>query len=212
MEDNLKNVTNDNWLEFYQRVNDSRQFYAEKAWETIKFHILLSSSLISVSLGTIALLHTSEVFLKMTGGMRAVLILPILLLPLAMYEIIRVGNRNFDRECNRMYEQAAIIMKLEEKFGFTSEKRNKEKINQITEEEKYLPPRYNEKKWLTTKAYIDDMMSCCQKKDNLYCNMRVIFRLFKYASIALSIFIIVLILLHIHGLIYLPTCVIHTHA
>jgi len=187
--------TNRDWLEFYKKAHNDQTFFAEKAWETIKLHILLSSSLISITVGTLVLMHTSEVFFRFGAKERIILIGSLLILPITMILILYIGFRNFSRECRRMYEQASILMKLEEKFGFSVEKRAKER-KQFLKDETYVPERYLEKIWDSSSEFIKDVML---RKDTLYGNMSPIFKIFLGVSVALIVSILIVILAHLTG-------------
>jgi len=191
----ISEITSKDWLEFYKKTHNDKKFFAEKAWETIKLHILLSSSLISITIGTLALMHTSEVFLGFGTNEKSMLIAPLFILPFTMASILYIGSRNFDRECRRMYEQASIMMKLEEKFGFSVEEREEER-KQFLEDKTYVPERYSEKIWNSSSEFIKDVMSA---KDTLHGNMRRIFDIFFWVSVLLMILIWVVILAHQAG-------------
>lgn len=177
------------WLEFYRRSNNIRYFFSDKAWETIKLHILLSSSLISVTIGALALMHTSGDYLALDKVMRFILVLLLVFLPVSMLLIVYQGSTNFVRECKRMYEQISIIMKLEEKLGLDGERTERK---QFPKDDKYVPKRYDEI-WNDSNQFIKDMMS---RKDTLYSNMFPIFRIFEGASFALIFSVIGVAILH----------------
>jgi len=111
-----------------------------------------------------------------------------------MLGIVRIGSKNFDRQCRRMYNEATIIMKLEERFGVLGERAEKIRRH-FPKEEKYVPTDW-ENTWDTTKEYRDKMMS---KNDAFYSNMSPIFKIFWWLSWALVSLIFVLILLHLTG-------------
>jgi hypothetical protein len=184
------------WIEFYKKVHDDKKFFAEKGWESIKFHILLASSLISITVGALIAVHTSDVFLGLYNYTRAIFTGFLIILPITMFLVLRIGLKNFKRECKRMYEQASILMKLEERFDFSGERTEKKK--EFLKEKMYNPPRYYETKWNLTSSFIDDMLSCC--KENFYCTMSRIFKTFMGISIGLIILIIIVALGHIFGI------------
>lgn len=112
-----------------------------------------------------------------------------------MFFILIVGNKNFKRECERIYEQIAILIKLEDKFGLY---RNLKSELNIIKDKNIFPKRYfkndQEKGWNTTEDFIEYMMG---RKNTLYSNMRNIFRIFFLIAIILTFFIIGLIMLHL---------------
>jgi hypothetical protein len=192
-------MANVRWDELYQKVLKEKHFFADKAWETIKFHTILSSSLISITIGALVGLHTSETFLELSIWKRLILLSILFILPYTMKKIIAIGFSNFERECERMYENSTILMKLEEKLGFFQEREKKEKLT-LPQDKTYISPRSfedkAEKQWKTTKDFTRDMLNCVENKKNLYCNMKKIFELFSRAAWILAFSIIVVIGLH----------------
>lgn len=182
-------MTNE-WLELYRKTNAQRQFFADKAWETIKFHIVLLSSLISITIGTLAVIRTSEIFLTLLNEkMKFLLTVTLVILPITMLLIIRMARANFERECRRMYEQISIIMKLEEKMGFLVERTERE---QFKEDNRYFPKRYYEP-WNNSEKFVDDMM---KRKDTIHRNMGKIFTIFENISYVLMSLIVLIAILH----------------
>lgn len=171
------------WLEFYRKASNERQFFAEKAWETIKFHIVLASSLISITVGALSLMLTSEVFLILPKIIKSLLTILVVILPITMLYVVGMGSRNFNRECKRMYEQISIIMKIEERLDLTQQRI---KPKQFPRDTTYFPQRYDEK-WDNSCQFINTMM---RRKDTLYGIMRGIFTLFKSVSWTLIAIII----------------------
>jgi len=186
------------WLEFYKKVLKRWLNFVDKAWETIKFHTLLLSSLVSITASALALMHTSDVFLKLGIVERVVLTGALLIFPITMLLILRIGLDNFNRTCRRMYERASVVMKLEEKFRLLGERTEKK---QFPLDETYVPKKYVEKIWASSDDYIKDMML---EKDAFYSNMSRIFKLFWWLSWTLAAVIFVLILLHLIGYFQLP--------
>jgi len=190
-------MTQDSWSEVFKKALEEKHFFADKAWETIKFHTVLSSSLVSITIGALVGLHTSEIFLKLIIWKRLILLLILVILPYVMMKIIGIGFSNFKRECDRMYERSAILMKMEEKLGFF---KNRDKNGNLilSEDKTYLSPRFFEKKWKSTNEFRKDMLDCSDGKNNLYCNMEKIFQLFKGASwILICSILIITIGLHL---------------
>lgn len=185
-----ENETNNEWLELYKKTNAERKIFAEKAWETIKIHIVLLSSLISITIGTLAVTHTSEIFLTLLDEkMKFLLNASLLILPIIMLRIIRTARLNFKRECKRMYEQISIIMKLEEKMGFLEERTENK---QFKDDKGYFPKRYYDK-WDNSEKFVKDMM---KRKDTIYRNMRQIFSIFEIISYVLISLVVLIAILH----------------
>jgi len=184
--------SNNSKFEFYKRICVEKNFFADKAWETLKFHTILSSSLISITIGTLVLMQTSETFHKLNLVMRGGLTLSLIFLPVIMFFIIRTGSKNFERECRRMYEILAILIKLEEDFHFRERRPIKEDDllkSAFSKEAEYIPERWKGT-WGTTKEFIDRMIKC--EKDSLYGIMNRIFLIFKVVSIIMIIAIIII--------------------
>lgn len=189
-------MTGVQWVKLYERIVKEKHFFAEKAWETIKFHTILSSSLISITIGALVGLHTSEIFLELILWKRLILLAILFILPFTMKRVVGIGFTNFQRECDRMYEHSAILIKLEEKLKFRQE-REKNGSLPFYEDKTYLSPRFFENEWKSTNEFRKNMLDCSDTKDNLYCNMRKIFRLFDRISWILFCSIIVVIALHL---------------
>ena len=167
---------NSAWLELYKLTFGQERLLADKAWETIKFHILLSSSVISITialLGYIQTLTLSEIIKMLLTGSVAIL-------PYTMVRMLNMGSRNFRRECERLYEQITIRMKVEDKLDLRRERKEAEK-KLFPGDEKYIPARWDEKKWQSSKQFVDDMLSCLTR-NNFYCIMRPIFSIFRIVS------------------------------
>ena len=160
---------NNYWLEFYKKVYNEKQFFSDKAWKTIEFHILLSSSLISITIGALVLIYTSHI----DKLIRVVLTSSLLFLPSTMFLILRVGSRNFRRECDRMYQMVWILKELE--------KREKD----FSEEETYNLGRYYEETQNKT-HFVKDMLC---RQDKFYSIMNNIFCIFQIISCLLIGFI-----------------------
>jgi hypothetical protein len=190
-------MPDDPLVKLYEKILKEKHFFAEKAWETIKFHTILSSSLISITIAALVGLHTSETFLGLILWKRLILLSILLILPFTMKKVIVIGFSNFERECKRMYEHSAILMKIEEKLKFRKEREKTGNLTLFPEDKKYLSPRFFKKKWANTDKFIDDMLNCNKKKDNLYCNMKKIFELFIDTSRILIFSIILVIALHL---------------
>jgi len=184
-------------LELYKKTLKAQDFFAEKGWESIKFHILLSSSLVSITVGALIAMHTSSVFNGLKYEAKGLLTSILAVLPITMFFVLRVGAKNFTRECKRMYEQSTIFFKLEERLGFWQD-RDKNQMKGLPKDDKYFPNRYKEyftnDKWSNSEDFVEDIMS---RGDTLYGNMKTIFKIFKISSVILIIIISIVTVLHI---------------
>jgi hypothetical protein len=111
------NSNKDDLFEFYRKTLEEKQVFVERAWDTVKLHILLSSSLVSVAIGALVATHTSETFMKLLPVSRALVVMSLSLIPISMFAVLLLGKRNFRRECSRMYEHSGILIKLDERLG-----------------------------------------------------------------------------------------------
>jgi len=93
-------------------------------------------------------------------------------------KIVHVAEENFQRECNRMYESVAILMKIEEELP----KRVHLKDSHFTEENTYTPRKWDETKYPTTRKFIDAMMN---ESDKFHSSMRPVFSVLRLASYVL---------------------------
>jgi hypothetical protein len=163
--------------DLYRKAHDDMKFNADKAWETVKFHITLSSTLVTVTIGLFGFVNSLSVHAAIKTALTGALVL----FPIIMLRIISVGKSNFERECSRMYEAIATVMKIEEKLP-SREKLNSQNV--LFGEDKFIPKRYEEerkkKNWKDTDEFIKDMLT--GSHDNFYRNMRRIFPVFAIVS------------------------------
>ena len=164
-------------LELYKKAQDDKKFNADKAWETIKFRTTILSTFITVTLGLLSLINSLGINAVLKSFLTAVLVI----FPVIMLEIISVGETNFKRECERMYEAITIMMKIEDTFPSRGELNQH---NRFPDEDKYLPRRYEEEReemgnWKNTEEYVNDMLS---SPHHFYRNMKRIFPIFRDVS------------------------------
>jgi hypothetical protein len=184
-------------IELYKRTLEHHHFFAEKAWESIKFHVLLSSSLVSITVGALVAMHTSDSFNGLSYEIKALFALVLVILPVLMIAILEVGSKNFTRECERMYEQTTISAKIEEKIGLWDD-RDTQKMTKFPEDTKYFPNRYSddlkEENGQNSKKFVKDMMS---RKDYFHGIMKSIFKIFDVAGYVLIFVILAIFALHL---------------
>lgn len=155
------------WHLYYQRIIKNFERNAISAWETVKLLVVLSSSIISITLGANFLMQTSEWFLKQSIIMKSFLTGSTIILPGIMLIMLDTGKNNFTRECKRMYEHLSILIKIEEKYGMRGY-RNKEHIKQFPEDKKYIVKRFDEI-WKNSEQFRDKLTST--ERDSFYYNM-----------------------------------------
>jgi hypothetical protein len=180
--------------DLYTKAQDDLEYNGDKAWESIKLCITLSSTLITITLGLLGAIDYLPNY-----SVKASLIFVLIIFPIMMYYIVDVTSKNFDRECSRMYENVTILMKIEDELPERKDLSNRN----FTKENKYIPHRW-EKDYISpqgeknlfsdTEEFVKKMM---KKKDALYSNMKPIFSIFRAFScvllmLILAIFIIVL--------------------
>jgi hypothetical protein len=184
--------TESEWLEFYRKTASSMNFNATAGWETVKFHIVLSSSLISVTFVALVAIQTSA---SLDYNLKHLFTLGLVVLPITMLFVVRQGGENFKRECERMYDQVSILMKLEDKFGFY-EKRDGER-HIFLNDDGYFPKKFYGQ-WYSAKDVDSDkfrekMMS---SSDTFYSTMRTVFMLFTNVSYGLIALIVLVVLFY----------------
>jgi hypothetical protein len=172
-------------VNLYTKAYDDQKSHADNAWETIKFNITLSSTLITVTLSLLGAIN----YLAINAVVKAFLTGALILFPIIMKEIVDVGEKNFKRECKRMCEATAILMKIEEEFP---QRKGLSENNHFYKDDKYTPRKWDSIKYPTTEKYIEAMM---QTRDTFYSSMRPIFPIFRCLSyLLLSIIGIIVIM------------------
>jgi len=159
-------------VDLYKKAQEDTKFNADKGWETVKFSATLSSTLITVTLGLLGVIN----YLAISPFVKAFLTGTLVIFPIMMGKIIGVAQKNFERECERMYEAIATLMKIEEELP---QRVNLNKAIHFREEPTYINPRWNENKYSKTDAYIKDMML---KSDKFHSSIKPIFSIFRIIS------------------------------
>lgn len=185
-------MSNENLIEYYRKTWEHYEKNANYAWETIRLHTILSSSIISITIGTLSLLLTSETFQNQHLLLQIVLIASISILPVLMWELLTIGKKNFERECTRMYEELAIMMKLEEQLKINVERERG--YIQFPEDKTYKPKRYFTL-WNNTESFIENMMNV--DKENFYSRMSKLFNIFIMFAYVLLIIIASIIVIQV---------------
>jgi hypothetical protein len=151
--------------DLYAKAQDDLKLNADKAWESIKLCITLSSLLITVVLGLLeAITYFSTNF-----PVKIVLIFALVPFPILMIKTVDFLSKNFKRECRRMYENITILMKIEDELP---QRRDLGDTGNFNKEKEYFPDEWKKIKFLDTKEYVDTMM---QRKDKFYSNMKPLF-------------------------------------
>lgn len=171
--------------DLYTKAQDDLKFNGDKAWETIKFCVTLSSTLITVTVGLLGAIN----YLAIDGVIKAFLIVALIPLIIMMKRLVDVTEKNFERECRRTYKNLAILMKIEDELPQRKDLSGNRNFKQET---KYIPLEWEKNQFLTTEAYVTAMM---QGKDKFYSNMRPIFPIFRRVSYVLLAIVSVIIII-----------------
>lgn len=171
-------------VDLYRKAQDDVKFNGDKAWETIKFCVSLLSTLITITVGLIGVIN----YLSIDVVVKALLTLSLISVIITMLKIVDVTEINFDRECRRMYESMAIIMKIEDELPLRKDLGDRN----FKQETEYIPDKWKKTRFLSTKAYVNAMM---ERKDTLSSNMRRTFPIFRWLSYALLIIVIVIVII-----------------
>ena len=179
--------------DLYTKAQDDLKYNGDKAWETIKLCITLSSMLITVILGLLEVIN----YFSINFSVKVILILALIIFPIMMIKIVDVSSKNFYRECSRMYENVTILMKIEDELP---QRRDLSDNRNFKEEKDYIPKRWKEIRFPKTDAFVDFMMDD-KKKDKFYSNMKPIFSILKiFSYVLLSIICIIAIIVIAKGL------------
>lgn len=162
-------------VDLYKKAQDDAKFNADKAWETIKFCTTVSSTLITVAVSLLGAIN----FLAIGLVVKALLTGTLILFPMMIMKIVHVAEENFQRECNRMYESIAILMKIEEELP---KRIHLNRDSHFTDENRYTPSKWDEKKYPTTGKFIEAMMN---ESDKFHSSMRPVFSVLRLASYVL---------------------------
>jgi len=167
--------------ELYSKAQDDLKFNGDKAWETIKFTVTLSSAIIAAIVGLIG------VVISLTDlTSKIVLLVGLILVAIMLKEIVDFAERNFERECKRMYENMTILMKLENELP-----PRENKMNNFEKEDYYIPEKWRTERYSDTDDFVNKML----KEDRFYSNMKPLFtNLRRLSYILMAIVIAVLII------------------
>jgi hypothetical protein len=193
----------DMWIEFYKKTYNMFRENAQYSWDYIKFYTLTASAYIGITFTITVAILTNESLMTNTRHIAGLFIIALVILPILMYFIINIGENQFDKECNNLYEQLAIVMKIEEQNGFRSKRELNE--NSIFHCDKYyVPNRWIKKEadWNTSEEFIKSMK---EDKTSFYNRSLKLFNYLRFFSIVL-VFIIVSLGLYviISGSIFIP--------
>jgi hypothetical protein len=182
-------VSDDYLLKLFEEYDEDRRDFSDREWETIKFFTTVFAALLTATIAIIKLLFQNYEGLWM--------FIP---LPFFMFVISYIGLRNFKRECARLFERVATLMKIEEKIGFHDKRNNRRRLV-LKCDEYYLSKSFIEigKKYDNTKEFVDEMIK--NPPEGRYGNTYKIFKILFIAYMGISIFmIIIMILLNLFAL------------
>ena len=185
------------WIEYYKRTCDMFRENAKYSWEMIKFYTILCSSIITIIFGFLGAMLSSEIFNIQPLIIQIVILGFSIIFPLMLLWIIKLGRNNFSRECRNMYEQLAILIKIERKLGLHTASRGDDERIIFKNDDYYWPERWKDD-WLldSEKSFVDRMISLTRK--SYYSNSIKIFTMFNYISIASILFILCLIIMKLY--------------
>jgi hypothetical protein len=182
--------------DLYAKAQDDLKFNGDKAWETIKLCITLSSMLITVILGLLGAIN----YFSINFFVKVLLIVALIPFPIMMKMIVDFLSKNFERECSRMYENMTILMKIEDELP---ERKDLSDSRNFMKETKYIPLKW-EKDYISpegkknlfpnTEEFVKAMK---QEKGKFYSNMRPIFsilRVFSYLLLSITCLIAIIVI------------------
>ncbi|MEM3616616.1 MAG: hypothetical protein QXJ31_01715 [Candidatus Bathyarchaeia archaeon] len=163
------------------------KFNGERAWETMKLSLTLSSALTTVIVSLLGVIN----YLPIDGFTKAFSMLVPLLVGIIMKEFVNVAERNFERECRRMYENIAILMKIEAELPSRKDKRDDRNFK---EETNYLPLAWEKCKFSNTEQFVDEML---KRNNSFYSSMKPIFSILRKVAYLLMAIVCSIILITI---------------
>ena len=110
--------------------------------------------------------------------------------------INEIGEINYKRESERLYERLAILMKLEKRMGLLDKKRSKEEREELFQkDELYVPERWK-KDWNleSEKDLVKKMISTNRK--SYFSNSIRIFKVIKNAALVILVINLLLIVVY----------------
>ena len=190
-------MSNNKWYQLYEILVNDRNYFTNKAWETIKFFTTIYTAIISITIGFVINFYDE---IKTDNYIAAFVVF----LPISAMIISEIGRRNFKRENTRTYETIATLIKVEKLLGFHEEI---EENDRFLRKDKYVLPNYfieiNEKvKSQDTKYFIDWMIDREAKLG--FGKFYSIFNYLFYFYIVIAIILVLLLALIIRpGIIFL---------
>lgn len=180
----------EDWREFYRKTYHMFRETAQYSWGMVKFYLLTASAFITITLGgVIGIISLKETLLN-NSILMGYGILMLNIFPIFMISILELGKKNFQRECERGYEQVAILMKLETKYNFTYEPREKDEKKRLFSKDIYFTPdRWKENEWQSETDYKKWVM---EKEDSYYFATNQILVYFQRFSTILFIILLVI--------------------
>ncbi len=168
----MSNITK---RELYSKAQDDLKFNGDKAWETIKFTVTLASAIIAAIVGLIGVVYSlTDVVSK------SVLLIALIFVAFTLNKIVDFAEKNFERECRRMYENMTILMKLENELPPRGNKSNFER------EDYYIPEEWRKEQYSDTNDFVKKMM---QGRDRFYSNMKPLFTYLRRLSYILMVIV-----------------------
>lgn len=177
----------ENLIELHRHFAESHHSRANNAWETIKLSAVLCSALVSLSAYSMIYLYTSESFSKLALVDQIAVRAFLIIIPVSIGFVSWMCQRNFRRQCKRLYTQASIVIKLEEDLGLYAKRAT---IKNFKNDQWYLPDDWKDLCFSTSRKFVDHWMN---EKDGFYQNMKLLFTIFIITSIVMVISEIVLI-------------------
>ncbi len=159
-------------VDLYAKAQDDLKFNGDKAWESVKLCITLSSTLITIVLGLLGVIN----YFSINILVKVVLILALIPFPIMMASIVYFLFKNFKRECRRMYENMSILMKIEDELP---QRKDVSKDRNFNEENDYIPSLWKGQQYAKTEDFVKATMS---QSDRFYSNMQPIFSALKCFS------------------------------
>ena len=173
--------------DLYAKAQDDLKYNGDKAWESIKLCITLSSMMITVILGLLDAIN----YLSINPLVKVLLIVGLIPFPIMMERFVYFLSKNFSRECSRMYENVTILMKIEDELP---QRRDLSEIRNFKDEKEYIPYKWKKTKFPNTEAFVKAMMDD-KKKDKFYSNLKPIFSILRVVSYMLLLIIVAIIII-----------------
>ena len=152
-------------MKLYKEMNADRKDFSDREWETVKFITSLFGIFLAATITIITYLYPNYEILWIFS-----------FLPIFMFGISYYGLRNFKRECARLFERIATLMKIEEQIGFHKERVEYKNRKVLKCDDYYLPTEFvnSGKKYKCTEEFVRKMIEDPPK--HRYGNSYVMFR------------------------------------